>query len=148
MKKLTLIFIALLVVVISRETPPVHAQDAEFVVIVHPDNPSLYLKRSQASLLLLKKKSRWPDWNLQAEPVDLGSDSDVRKALSREIHRKSVSTIKNYWQKQIFSGRNTPPPELKTDSEVVAWVSQRPGAIGYVSASTRLDGVKSIEVDD
>ncbi len=116
-----------------------------FVVIVHPDNPAKSVSKKKVSRLLLKELPKW-DGGLTAEPVDLDSKSDVRKAFSRDVHGRSVSSIKNYWQRQIFSGGTVPPPEVASDNAVISHVKSNRGAIGYVSAGARLDGVKVLDL--
>ena len=148
MKRYLLTIIALTVLVTVQINSTAVAQNSGYVVITHPENPLDSISKSQASSLLLKKRSRWPNSDLKAEPVDLSGDSSVRELLSRDLHDRSVSSIKSYWQKQIFSGRNSPPPELSGDQEVISWVRERPGAIGYVSPRAQLDGVKTLAVVD
>jgi len=116
-------------------------------VIVNKNNPADSVSKEDLSNILLKKKSRW-DYGASAAPIDLDSRSPVREAFSQDVHGRSVSSIKNYWQRQIFSGREVPPPEAGSDAEVVTFVASQPGAIGYVSASARLtDGVKVVEIN-
>lgn len=148
MKRIVLTLIALTVVATVQINTTAVAQNSGYVIITHPDNPLDSISRSQASSLLLKKRSRWPDSDLKADPVDLPGDSSVREQLSRDLHERSVSSIKSYWQKQIFSGRNSPPPELSDDRAVIAWVAEHPGAIGYVSPRAQLNGVKALSVVD
>ncbi|MEM7586388.1 MAG: hypothetical protein AAF560_23555 [Acidobacteriota bacterium] len=126
--------------------PPLVAQEAEnFVVIVHPDNPAETVTRKRVSQLLLKEVSRW-NGSLSAQPVDLDSSSPVRDAFSRAIHGRSVSSIKNYWQRKIFSGSAVPPPEVSSDEDAINFVRSNTGAIGYVSTRASLDGVKVLEI--
>lgn len=114
-----------------------------YVVIVHPDNPAKSLSKKKVSRLLLKELAKW-DGGLAAQPVDLESGSVVRESFSQRVHGRSVSSIKHYWQRQVFSGRGVPPPELKGDDAVVSYVRSHPGAIGYVSPSAKLNGVKVV----
>lgn len=123
------------------------AAQENYIVIVHPDNTSSALSKGKISQLLLKKSSRWDD-GLSAEPIDLDAKSPTREAMSRDVHGRSVNSIKSYWQRQIFSGRSVPPPEVGSDADVIAFVSSNPGGIGYVSASASLSGVKAITVTD
>ena len=55
---------------------------------------------------------------------------------------RSLEAVRTYWQQMIFSGRELPPPELRSDEEVVGYVLRRPGAIGDVSAGADLHGAK------
>jgi hypothetical protein len=59
-----------------------------------------------------------------------------------------VGAVRAFWQQQIFSGRDVPPPELASDKEVMEFVKQHAGAVGYMSPTTPLGaGVKSIQVE-
>ncbi len=62
-------------------------------------------------LWLLKERSRWDD-SSSVQPVDLDSKSPTREEFSRDVHGRSVTSIKNYWRRQIFSGNKVPPPEV------------------------------------
>lgn len=122
------------------------AQSSDFKVIVHQDNPASRLTKKDVSNFLLKKSTRWNENGFQApvSPIDLDGKNPTREDFSKEVHGRSVSTIKNYWQRQIFGGHEAPPPEVASDAEVVAFVRNNRGAIGYVSSGTRLDGVKEV----
>lgn len=117
-----------------------------FQVIVNASNPVSSLSVQELSMLFIKKTSRWPD-GVEAAPVDLREQSEVRESFSRLVHGKSTAAIKAYWQKMIFSGREVPPPERVTSAEVVGFVRANRGAIGYVAADTALgSGVKVVRV--
>lgn len=122
------------------------AQERTMVIVVNVSNPASSASSAQISELFLKKKRTWSN-GLKAEPVDQAETKSVRRDFSRRILGKETSWIKSYWQKMIFSGRATPPLELTSDREVTAFVAARKGAIGYVSAATRLgEGVKVLRV--
>lgn len=123
------------------------SQDVGYVVIVHTENPTETLSKGKVSQFLLKKSFRWAHDD-RVEPIDLTGDSPVRASLTEDIHGRSVNSVKAYWQRQIFSGRAVPPPELPDDSAAVEFVASHPGAIGYVSSSTPLQGVKAITLTD
>ena len=122
-------------------------EEVSFQVIVHKDNPVSSLTREIVSDMFLKKVGTW-EHGETILPVDLMSRSPVREKFSREIHGKSVRGILNYWQKQIFSGRSSPPPWKMNDGEVLNYVKSRPGAIGYVSGKAEVEEVKVLKVED
>ena len=141
------ILLASVAVVLFPTLSPLTAQQkAPFVVIVHPDVPTEEVSKKRVSQLLLKESLRW-DGGLSAQPVDLDSKSPVRDAFSRQVHGRSVSSIKNYWLRKIFSGDGEPPPEVPSDAAAINFVKTHPGAIGYVSSQARLDGVKVLSLD-
>ncbi len=125
-----------------------HAQDAiNFKVIVNTSNAVATMSKAQTSKLFLKKKTKWENGS-KVVPVDLAESSPVRVEFSKAIHGKSVSSIKSYWQKLIFSGRAVPPPIKASDPEVVNFVKANRGAIGYVSADASIADVKVLKIKD
>jgi hypothetical protein len=116
-----------------------------FRLIVNPANPIAGVDRAFVSEAFLKKTTRWPNDEL-IRPVDLAPDSPTRRRFSDDLLKRSVAAVKSYWQQMVFSGRGLPPPELDNEEQVVRFVLKNPGAVGYVSGTTNLDGVKVIPV--
>jgi len=111
-----------------------------FKVVVNESCPAQALTRDQVSRLFLGKVAEWRS-GVRAVPIDQPEGSPVREAFTRAVHRRSVSAVKLLWQQAIFSGRGLPPIEVNGDAAVLWHVKNHPGAIGYVSATTRTDGV-------
>jgi ABC-type phosphate transport system substrate-binding protein len=120
-----------------------------FVVIVHPSVAGANIKRGDLANVFLKKSQRWGS-GAAADPVDQSGASPVRKAFSEAVVHMPVGAVLQYWQKAMLSASPTRPPFVKdSDAEVIAYVAQRPGAVGYVAASTPLpSGVKALAVID
>ena len=78
--------------------------------------------------------------------VDLPVTSPVREAFSRDVLNMPVSSVATRWRSVSSAGRGDPPPAMATDREVLAFVRLKPGAIGYLSASTDTQGVKVISI--
>ena len=119
-----------------------------FVVVVNDQNGVASAPRVLVSRYFLKKATHWESGAI-ALPVDLPPDSPVRRAFSRRVLAKSVMSIKAYWQQQIFSGREVPPPEKETEADVLEFVRANGSAIGYVSPVAVLPrGVRVLTVTD
>ncbi len=119
---------------------------ADFKVVVNSANPVASLTPQALERLFLKKDTRWESGGA-VEPVDQSAKSPAREAFSSVVHRKDVGAVKSYWQQQIFSGRGTPPPELSSDAEVMAFVKSHPGAVGYVSSGAAPgEGIKVVRL--
>ncbi len=124
------------------------ASAADFKVIVNASNAVGSLATSALQRLFLKKDTRWTSGEA-VEPVDQSVKSAVRAAFTSQVHAKDVGAVKSYWQKQIFSGRGTPPPEMPSDAEVLAYVRSHVGAVGYVASDAAVgDGVKVVRLTD
>ena len=125
----------------------VSANEPRYWVVVHPDNPTEALPRSEVSKLFLKKSARWSD-GTPVVPVDLPEKAKAREAFSKDVHGRSASAIKKYWQQKVFSGEAAPPPEAASEDDVLAQVRADPHAVGYVSDEAVLRGVKILDVVD
>jgi hypothetical protein len=121
--------------------------EGTFKMIVHPSSEVPSMTKDQASKFFLKKVTKWDNGH-PVLPVDLGADSLVRASFSKEIHGKTVTAIKSYWQQKIFSGRDVPPPEKQSDAEVLAYVLANADAIGYVSENAPAGNTKVLKITD
>ena len=129
-------------------TAPAQAQarDRTVAVIVHAANPSGAVSTDEISRIFLKREKSWPSGAAIA-PIDREGNSSIRSSFARTFHDRSVSALDNYWQQQIFSGRDAPPPVAESDAAVIEYVARNPNAIGYVSAGTGLPAtVKVLQV--
>lgn len=142
----SLVFGALLLP--SFDDRPLAQEGSAFKVVVNTANPATAESKSTLSKIFLKKVREW-DNKEKVNPYDLDEKSEARKAFSDAVHGKSVSAIKSYWQRMIFSGRDVPPDEVASEADVLKKVAADKGAIGYVAAKTPLpDGVKELKVKD
>lgn len=123
------------------------AAASDFVVIVNPANKAGSLSRDEVQRFFLRNATTWSDGEA-CKPVDLPKASPVRAAFSKEVLGRSMAALDQFWTHSVFSGRAVPPSERKTDREVIEYVRENAGAIGYVSAGTALEGVKKIAVGD
>jgi ABC-type phosphate transport system substrate-binding protein len=122
-------------------------QVMSFKIVINKNNPVTKITRAEVSNIFLKKKPKWPDGE-KMMPVDLVSTNPLREIFSQRVHQKSVSAIKIYWQKKIYAGTGLPPAERKNDTEVLVYIRNHSGAIGYVSANADLDSVKEIQITE
>jgi ABC-type phosphate transport system substrate-binding protein len=140
---------AALAIVVALASPAALPAADDFVVVVHPSLAGSNIRRADLAAIFLKKAVRWGAGSA-AIPVDQSGTSPVRGAFSQAVLGMPVATVVQYWQKQMFGVNPLRPPFVKaSDAEVVAFVAETPGAVGYVSRATALPaGVKAIDVID
>ena len=139
---------AVLILVVAAIAAPSTVAGQEFKVVINHANSTTSITKANLSDCFMKQAETYT-WisGHPLIPVDLAADSEARRAFSTEIHGRDVNAVKSYWQRQIFTGKAVPPQEKATDDEVLAFVRENPGAVGYVSASAELGyGVKELEV--
>jgi ABC-type phosphate transport system substrate-binding protein len=118
---------------------------AAFQVVCHPSVTGTKVSRETLAGIFLKKTLRWGD-GTPIEPVERSLTLPLRADFSRRVLGFSVAEVQIYWGKAMREGVR--PPTVKgSDEEVLAYVSQKAGAIGYVAAGLELPpGVKALEI--
>ncbi len=64
----------------------------------------------------------------------------------KEYLGQNDDALQNYYRSLVFTGKGSMPKTLPSDEEVVAYVARTRGAIGYVSSTARVEGVKTLAV--
>lgn len=131
-------------------SPARAASMGELVIIVNKDNPVDRLTDKDLANIFLDKKSVWGT-GVTIQTCDLvepGIDEEktARALFSEKILRKDLYSLKNYWLKMIFSAKRRPPITKKRPGEVIDFVAQNPGGIGYIYSGAITDEVKVVEV--
>jgi len=147
MKLRTLVFISvsLLLAIAGGRSPAQAQEEPGYVVVLHVENPVTELDKKDIAKFFLKKVKEWKEMKKTIEPIDLAADSPVRERFSQEVLERTMSAVKAYWQKEIFSGRSVPPVEKASDDEVLKFVAEHVEAIGYVSSSADISAYKTVK---
>ena len=117
--------------------------NAEVVVIVNPKNPAANLSAEQVAALYLGNSSTFPDGGA-ATLADQPESAGVRGTFYEKATGRSAAQAKATWARLTFTGKGTPPKELKSDADVKAFVASDPKAIGYVDSSPVDGSVKAV----
>ncbi len=143
---LTSSFLVLLGLAALGLTVPALRAEEPYRIVVNAGNSANSLSKEKLAAYFLKKETRWGD-GTKIAVVDRNPGAAVRVAFSKSVLAKDVAAVKSFWQRQLFSGRETPPAELDSDREVLDFVAKSPGGIGYVSAGADLGaGVKALSI--
>jgi len=118
------------------------AANAEVVVIVNPANAAS-VSAEQIAALYLGNATTFPDGSTAAL-VDQPEAAGVRGDFYQKATGRSSAQAKATWARLTFTGKATPPKELKSDAEVKAFVASNPKAIGYIDASAVDGSVKAV----
>jgi len=106
------------------------------VIIVHKDNPVTLLTASEVKLYYLRRiKKRWPDIDKNIRPADRKKKCDERDAFY-SILGLSETQIEQYFVNKQLQNAERPPDKLATESEMITFVAEEIGAIGYMKASS------------
>ncbi len=136
-------YIFLFVVVVFCTISGVSAQS--YKIIVNKTNAVETISQKELAMVFLKKKKKWENGTL-ISPIDQQASAQVRGSFSKQVFKKNVAAIRSYWQRAIFSGMDAGPIEKESDKDVIEYVKNNKGAIGYISDTTQVSGVKVLAV--
>jgi len=122
----------------------VAAAQEGYRVVVNPSNPVSALSKTQVSKMFLEKGA-WDDGAVAA-PVDLLPTSPIREGFSKDMLGLPVPAAIDRIREVAKASGSNPSPAMASDREVLAYVRLKPGAIGYVSLSADVSGVKVVAV--
>lgn len=123
---------------------PVLSMAGEVVFIGNSSVPASTLNHYDVKNIFLGIKTLWDDGTEIVVVVQ--KDSSTHDEFLKKYIRKTSAQFSNYWKKQLFSGKGLFPQSKASDQEIINFVRQKKGAIGYVSTDTGLDNVKVISV--
>jgi hypothetical protein len=135
-----------MVAIVLLAAANVWAQGGGYKIVVNPANPATSMSKDEVARIFLKKSTKFPDGR-SASPVDLAVSSSIRENFSKSVLGKPASAVDAYWQQQIFSGRDIPPPQ-KSESAAISFVRSNENGIAYVSSGADTAGLKVINVSD
>lgn len=116
----------------------------DLIVIGNRSVPESELNAKDIQNIFLGKKKIWGN-GLKVEMAILG-DGEITDRFLKEYVKKNASTYNNYWKKQVFTGGGKPPVTFAREKDLVDYVSNTKGAVGYVSSQSYTDSVKILSV--
>lgn len=128
-QKSVLLLLCLSCLCTSAFVSPSSAQVQLFLVgNVHaPDS----IKHDELKQIFLGKKTRWQ--NDSHISFALFADEYSYGLFLREFIGKTASQYKNYWKKQVFSGKGRMPKTFKDPQDVLEFLAATDGAICFLS---------------
>ena len=119
--------------------------DTAMIIIAHPGLGVDSLALDELQFVYLGKQARW-DNGVRVHPAML-KKSDLHDAFVTEMLGRSPAKFKTHWKQLVFTGKGIPPKSFRTEDDLVAYVRETEGGIGYVSGGTATDGVRTVVVE-
>lgn len=132
-----IIFILILVL-------PVPALSDAITVITNNSISDTRITREELKEIYMARKTKW-------ESGDRVVVAILKKGEAHDIFTKNIisvppSKLIGIWKKVIFTGAGYPPKILKTEEDMIKFVSQTKGAVGYIKNSTPHTGVSRLSL--
>ncbi len=104
---------------------------ADPVVIVNVRSGIAVMSRSDVINVFFGRNRQFFN-GVEVQPIDLADSHPLRELFYSRLVGKDLAEINAYWSRQVFSGRMQAPPRAASVEEVLKWVAERPGGIGFV----------------
>ena len=110
------------------------------LVVTSEQTPIDSLNRQQVKNVYLGAPLEFESVKLVLPP-----SSDLRQKFNTRVIGLSESRLRSYFAQMRFSGRQIAMTEVGSAEEIIEFVANTPGSIGYVSSNTSIpDNVKVI----
>lgn len=123
---------------------PALSMAGDVVFIGNPSVPTTVLNKYDVKNIFLGAKTTWDDGSEIIFVVQ--KDSDCHTLFLKKYIRKTTAQFSEYWKKRIFTGKGLAPQSKANDEDIIKFVRETNGAIGYVSSDAGLENVKIIRV--
>jgi len=134
--------VLLLITVICPEK--LKAGDTGAIIIANNSIPESSLTSTDVKNIFLGKKTTWKNGK-KITFVTL-KNGELHKKFIRTYTKRNPSQFKNHWKKMLFTGKGVLPRSFSTDEDVVKYVSENDGVVGYISKEIKNDNIKIISV--
>ncbi|HET98724.1 MAG TPA: hypothetical protein ENN98_08620 [Desulfurivibrio alkaliphilus] len=121
------------------------ARAAEYIIVVHKDNPVQRLGIEEARNIFLGKQLRWPD-NSSITLV-MNTNDDIHEKFTRELLEKSPVQLSVYWKKILYSGSGILPLAVRDDEAAKSYVALHRHAISYIDKNSLDHQVKKVAIE-
>ena len=91
----------------------------------------------------------WPTGE-RVRAARLNDESSLTTQFLNEVMQNTLPEFLQHWRHKLFAGRALPPKKVENDADMIRFVKEYEGAIGFVSngTNTKAAGVKSIRVTE
>jgi len=134
-KKIIAAVFALVIISTFGSFRPVPAS-VGLAVIVNKDNPVNTLTTGEVKLYWMRKiKSRWPVINKNIRPVDHKTKCPEQETFYWKVLSMTSDEVETYFMTKQYQNAQKPQDKFVSDKDIVDFVADEIGAIGYVNLS-------------
>ena len=118
---------------------------AESIIVANKTVTQTSVSKEDVELIFLGKKKKWDN----GEMIRLAAlkKGAVNETFLREYVNKNSSSYRSFWKIAVVSGTARPPKFFKDEEDLVEYVAEKEGAIGYISFGTPHEGLKILDIE-
>lgn len=132
-----LLVLSLLIGLFAFKNKP---QIGTLAIIVNKENKISDMTEGQVKLIWLKRiKKRWAEINKAIRPADRKKKCPEKEAFYDKILSMQSDEVELYFAKIQFENAEKPQEKLNSDQEMIQYISEEIGGIGYVNLNSISD---------
>jgi len=131
-KKILLIIVFILLATVGK----VFSQLTDDVIIIANEIGTTSLTKKQLTAYAKGEKNFWTN-NKKVIITLPSAKSELATSVAKSIYKTTASGMQKYWLSLVFQGRADPPLFFATDEEVIKYVQNNKGAIGFINSKNK-----------
>jgi ABC-type phosphate transport system substrate-binding protein len=121
------------------------ATAADFIIVVHRENPVQRLSSEEVRNIFLGKQTRWQESSSTITLV-MNTNEDIHEKFTRDLLQKSPVQLSVYWKKILYSGTGMLPLAVRDDEAAKSYVALHKNAISYIDRTSLDRQVKRVDI--
>jgi ABC-type phosphate transport system substrate-binding protein len=117
---------------------------ADGIIIANTSSAMASLSQNDVKKIFLGQKTYWE--NGQKIIIVIQKKGEVHKQFLKKYLNKSTLNFRNFWRKKIFSGNSSLPKTLNEDEDIVEYIANNSGAIGYIHKKNASNNTKLLTI--
>jgi ABC-type phosphate transport system substrate-binding protein len=127
--------------------PHPDAPKVEIAIIINAANPVNKMGADFVKNYWLRRfVKRWKETNKGVLPVDHKTKSPEQDLFYNVVLGLPSDAVESYLSARQYQSGDKPPEKLATDADIINYVGNEIGAIGYVSAASVSENDKNVKV--
>jgi hypothetical protein len=131
-KRITYIMVIIMLVSFSR----LYCQVTDELLLIGNDIGTTSLTQKQVIAYAKGEKNFWTN-NKKVIVTLPSAKSELATPVAKLIFKTTISGMQKYWLSLVFQGRADPPLFFATDEEVIKYVQNNKGAIGFINVKSK-----------
>ncbi len=141
-KCLFIMLISLTVLIFAES----YAMAGDVVIVGNKNLPTDTISKETLQRIFLGQQTTWDDGTkIKFAILKLDKNDDI---FLREYLYYTSTRFLRHWRSQVFSGKGEMPPNLKSDEEMLKFIADNSGAIGFVTSGADTSSVKPLTVQN
>ena len=105
----------------------------EILIIANPSVPANVLDQQEIQKIFLGKIAKWSNDDMVT--IVVSKEEQVHKRFLNEYVKRSANQFQMVWRQNLFTGKGKIPVQVNSMDELVEYVANTEGAIGYISST-------------